>query len=510
MIGQQSTDDMDAKTLYTLSFFTNAVVLVFEITGGRLLAPYLGTSVGVWAGLIAVVLGAMALGYHIGGRLGDSNASEERIGFLLFLSGIATLSTWALRDMLPSGIGGINPTTGALLIGSVLFAPTVTLLAVISPLLAKNLLRTLETSAQTVGTLNMVGTIGAIAGAVVTGIYLIPSFGVDSIFLGIAVLLCLVSFAIRKKRVALYIAITLLLFSIAFFINTIPTRAAGWLGDVSSAYNRIIITAKDGDDPTRAVWTSPFGIQCQMYVDETGHADESRLVETYQKAHDIFIANWFPQGPTRTLFLGGCIGAFPRYLLHTFPNMLADMVEIDPAMIQVAKEYFSFDADSFPTLSLIYEDARVFVNSDHASYDLVYIDAFGSSGRVPFHLVTTEMFERLALHVSSDGLLLMNTHGTYEGLGATYPAIFIKSARASFEHVSLYQFTDEPHKSQNLIIAASHTRELPDELTDPRYPTLTLRRVDTTDQVIEFTDNYAPVEGFTRERLLLPDSNVAK
>jgi LytS/YehU family sensor histidine kinase len=57
---------MNRYAFYALSFLTNATILVFEITGGRLLAPYIGNSVGVWAGLIAVILGGMAIGYHFG------------------------------------------------------------------------------------------------------------------------------------------------------------------------------------------------------------------------------------------------------------------------------------------------------------------------------------------------------------------------------------------------------------------------------------------------------------
>jgi len=497
---------MKSFTIYALSFCTNAAILIFEIAGGRLLAPYIGTSVGVWAGLIAVILGGMAVGYHFGGRFGDEDASPRRIGLVVLAAGMMALLSWGMRDFLPTALGSeySSPVVGAIVLGALLFMPTVILLAAVSPMLAKNLIRRLEHSAQAVGTLNAVGTTGAIVGAVATGIFLISFFGVGMILLGVAVslILCgLVLYGRWSPRLAAVIACAT---ASALLLNALPTKADGWIAEVSSAYNRIVITEGGAGDGTRAVWTSPFGMQCQMYVDGNGRADESRLSNRVEKAHDVLITALFPEGPRRALFLGGCVGAFPRYLARKYPDMDVDMVEIDPAMTEVARDYFGFDAASFPTLTVTYEDARTFVNRDHASYDLVYIDAFGSSGRVPFQLVTEEMFGRLAKHAKDDGLLVMNTHGSYEGPGSVYPAIFVKTARSAFRNVALYQFTGKPFASQNLVIVASNGRELPDELADPRYPELALIRVGTPDNVIVLTDNYAPVEGLLPvEKLIL-------
>ena len=490
------TIHMSRHILYLLAFCTNALVLVFEITGGRLLAPYVGTSVGVWAGLIAVVLGGMALGYHWGGRMADIDASPRRIGLIVLAAGIAALIAWSLRDLVPTIVTAtrLEPTMDALLVGAILFMPAVVLLASVSPFLAKNLLSTLNTSGHVVGELNAVGTAGAIVGAIGTGMYLIPTYSVDLILLGVAMALFLLSIIILKGNLARLGVSIVLAAALALYFNTLPTRADGWLMERSTAYNRIVVTMEDG--PTRAVWTSPFGIQCQMYVKEDGSVDLSRLVESYQRAHDLVVTEFFPEGPNRGLFLGGCIAAFPRYLLTRFPTMDTTVVEIDPGMTEVAEELFDFDPS---TVHMVHADARVFVNEAHEPYDLVYMDAFGSSGRVPFHLVTEEMFARLATHVSEDGILIMNTHGSYEGSGLLYPAVFLKTARTAFAHVELYQFTNNPAVAQNLVIVASHSRELPDTFVGKE---LTLRRVEAPENVQTVTDSYAPVEGIAREGLV--------
>jgi len=52
-------------------FVCGACVMILELVGARLLAPYLGTSIYVWASLIGIILGALSLGYWLGGRLAD-------------------------------------------------------------------------------------------------------------------------------------------------------------------------------------------------------------------------------------------------------------------------------------------------------------------------------------------------------------------------------------------------------------------------------------------------------
>src|ERR1035437_3475775 len=55
--------------LYGLSFIEGGVVMSTELTGAKLLAPYFGTSLYVWACIMALTLGGLAGGYFFGGRL---------------------------------------------------------------------------------------------------------------------------------------------------------------------------------------------------------------------------------------------------------------------------------------------------------------------------------------------------------------------------------------------------------------------------------------------------------
>ena len=59
--------------LYVLgtAFVTGAITLVVEILGTRIMSPYYGASIYVWSSLIGVTLGALTIGYLVGGAAAD-------------------------------------------------------------------------------------------------------------------------------------------------------------------------------------------------------------------------------------------------------------------------------------------------------------------------------------------------------------------------------------------------------------------------------------------------------
>ena len=52
-------------------FLCGACVMILELVGSRLFAPYLGTSLFVWTSLIGAILGCLSLGYWAGGVFAD-------------------------------------------------------------------------------------------------------------------------------------------------------------------------------------------------------------------------------------------------------------------------------------------------------------------------------------------------------------------------------------------------------------------------------------------------------
>ncbi|MGD2160308.1 MAG: fused MFS/spermidine synthase, partial [Gammaproteobacteria bacterium] len=74
-------------------FVTGGCVLIIELMGTRILAPYFGSGIYTWSALIAITLAALALGYSFGGRLADRLPKTTMLYSLCLAAGLWTLST---------------------------------------------------------------------------------------------------------------------------------------------------------------------------------------------------------------------------------------------------------------------------------------------------------------------------------------------------------------------------------------------------------------------------------
>ncbi|MGB1658106.1 MAG: fused MFS/spermidine synthase, partial [Longimicrobiales bacterium] len=108
---------------FALAFGSGFAVLAIEIAGARLIAPVFGLSVVPWTAVSGVILAALALGSHLGGRLADAGRVPLwRVLFVASLTGALPVLgagfPWLAREMF-----GFIP--GAVVSALVLFAPPV-------------------------------------------------------------------------------------------------------------------------------------------------------------------------------------------------------------------------------------------------------------------------------------------------------------------------------------------------------------------------------------------------
>ena len=67
------------RYLYVTAALTGGAIMIVEILGAKMLAPYFGTSHFVWTAQIAVTLVALAVGYYAGGRLVDREIGRAHV-----------------------------------------------------------------------------------------------------------------------------------------------------------------------------------------------------------------------------------------------------------------------------------------------------------------------------------------------------------------------------------------------------------------------------------------------
>ncbi len=86
--------------------------------------------------------------------------------------------------------------------------------------------------------------------------------------------------------------------------------------------------------------------------------------------------------------LGG--GSIPKKVQKEFPAMEIDAVEIDPEVIQIAKNHFNVRESN--NLRIHAQDGRLFLTRTPHQYDIIMLDAYFTDA-MPFHLATKEFFE---------------------------------------------------------------------------------------------------------------------
>ena len=81
-----------------------------------------------------------------------------------------------------------------------------------------------------------------------------------------------------------------------------------------------------------------------------------------------------------------------------------DAVEIDPVVIDVAQKYFQLTLEE---CRIFQDDGREFLATGQEKYDIIIMDAFGSSS-IPFHLVTKESFKLISSRLQKNGIFAVN------------------------------------------------------------------------------------------------------
>ena len=131
--------------------------------------------------------------------------------------------------------------------------------------------------------------------------------------------------------------------------------------------------------------------------------------------------------PERILVAGLGGGTLPTALAALLPAATVDVVEIDPAVVALAKRYFGFEATARVRLEVV--DARVFVKralAREARYDAVLLDAYGGD-YIPEHLLTREFLAEVRGLLPAGGVVAANTFSAsrlYHHESATYRAVF--------------------------------------------------------------------------------------
>ena len=475
-------------------FISGAVVMMIEIVGSRMMAPYLGTSIIVWTSLIGIILGFLSLGYWLGGKVADVRPSYKIFSFIILLASLFVFIMIFIQAPILSFIQArlSNIYWGTVFSALFLFAVPSTLLGMVSPYAARLKIKNLDRSGEAVGSLYALSTLGSIVGTFAAGFVLIPFLGTIKILYFLSISLVVASLlAYSGHFLKFKIALIILIVAGSFF----PYSQFGdkVIADIDTRYNRILLEKgrdPETDKPVLGMNTDPFGTQSAMFLN-----DKNKLVFDYLKFFRL--ADHFKKDLKHSLVIGGAAYSFPREYLRRHPDSQLDVVEIDPQMTQIAKKYFNLRSD--PRLNIYHQDGRVFLNNSDQKYDAVFMDAFTSELSVPYQLTTREAVSDIYEQLKPGGVAMINITSAITGEKGKFLRAEYRTYNSVFPQVHLFPVKSKKQgdKFQNIVMAAIKSeREFDLQSSDPeldKYLEHKWRKNIKKDVPI-LTDNYAPVD----------------
>src|SRR5512139_3546106 len=186
---------MNILSAYIITFIASFCILVIEIVAGRILAPFVGVSLYTWTSVIGVVLAGISVGAFLGGKLADRFPEKKTLGWLLLLSGIATLSISPVTNIVAGYSFPTSLMVQILIVTALTFFIPSCILGMISPVVVKLVIRSVERVGDIVGKIYAVSTFGSILGTFAAGFFLISWMGTRQILLLMGTILILTSLA---------------------------------------------------------------------------------------------------------------------------------------------------------------------------------------------------------------------------------------------------------------------------------------------------------------------------
>lgn len=489
--------------------------MAVEMTASRMLENIYSATNIIWACIIGSILIYLAAGNWIGGKAADRFPGFISFSSLLIISGLSIClvpliskpllykSALAMDEMEILTVVSIF-----LLLLAILIIP-MTMLGMITPYGLSLYTRVQNVTGSSAGQILAVSTLGSFIGTLIPVFILIPWCGTSRAFIIIGALLLLIGitgiilFSGSSHR---FVAMFLFLIPIILFISTSPKVkiSKGQIFERESAYNYIEVLNNSGYSILRL---------------NDGQAIQSIYkpgqINYYGPWEQILTAPFLKTGPVdinsvrEAAILGLAGGTSARQLIQVFPEVSIDGYEIDPEVIETAKNYMGLENKQL-TIHLI--DGRIGLNQSNKSYDIIMVDAYQPPYIAP-NMCTVEFFRIAASRLSKNGILVMNIgrseydrqllESIYSTVRQVFTSVCVVDVPNTYNSVlfaSLIPINSE-HLADNYmsLSSSSDTSQL---LLETLSIAIGNFRKEPEKKGIIFTDDFVPVERITNRTIL--------
>jgi predicted membrane-bound spermidine synthase len=463
--------------LFILAFIEGGAVMCVELCSAKILTPYFGTSIYVWAAVLGLTLTALMSGYYLGGYISSKYKKINVIYWLMLIGGLLVTLTPIISDIILPITINFSLTTGSIIsLISFIFFPLM-LFGATSPLLINYLTTDVKESGKSSGTVYAVSTLGGIITTFVIGFYTLPEFGITKTLYvyGVVIMLYTTYLFIATKSfkipvsIVLFLGILSLNFQNRFNENTLY-HSEGILGEV-----KVIERTYQIDNQPKVYRELLVNNICQTMM------DKNNPNKSYWDYVDILTnnINHYKNGD-KVLLLG--LGGGTLYKKLKENNLSVDVVEIDERIANVAKKYFFIENE----LNIIVDDARHYINTTDKKYDIIIYDLFQAE-TPPTHLMTAEAFAEIKNKLSDNGLLIINFYGYINNQKGEAARSIYKTLQTNNYHTQIIA-TPGAENARNLLFINGKT-----ELKTPLSNTIVieLQNINFNDAVVLSDDKPA-------------------
>ncbi|MBN1581565.1 MAG: fused MFS/spermidine synthase [Anaerolineae bacterium] len=423
MLGRQTSKPYRSSwPLLLVVFVSGMTTMAAEMAASRLLGPYFGDSILVWANLIGLILICLSAGSYLGGKWADKSPRAETLytittaaAFLVGLVPFIAAPVLRLAQSAFDHVGIEFAAFDAVQIGGsfvgvlLLFVPPITLLGCVSPFAIRLQTKQIRAAGSSAGRIYALSTLGSILGTFTPVLVFIPTVGTANTFLISALLLLLASMLglilQRAKKQAL--SNSALLAVLIVLAALFPPRAVKaderMVHERESRYNYIQVLEVGG-------------IRYLMLNEGQGvHSIyDPNSLSTFGTWDILSIAPFFNNPPftsgqvKRICIIGLAGGTSARQAEAIYGDVPIDGIEIDPEIVEVGRAYFDMNQ---PNLNVFVTDGRFFLERTRYKYDLVILDAYRLP-YIPFQLATREFFALVKERLTTRGVVAVNVGRT--------------------------------------------------------------------------------------------------
>lgn len=255
------------------------------------------------------------------------------------------------------------------------------------------------------------------------------------------------------------ICVTVTIYAVYLALPALLARRGVWMRRRTKFGPALVFESENADGTTVRLLNVGGTFQSVTFVDEELRYE---LACEYHRAMACALLDLEKElgRPLSVLVLGGGGYSLPKWILSHMPGTKVEVVEIDPAITDIACEQFYLDElideydPSGERLTLVCDDGWNYLQGRSLVFDVIVNDAFSRSR--PLGPMKTEKGAYIMReHLHEGGIYLANVRAALEGRHARGLDEAIRAFSAEFDHVWLVpEWPDKPsERGNNTMIA---------------------------------------------------------